>query len=172
MSSDGTCRHSKVPFALLKKKPQHCSGWFVVWEKHCSGWKNKLKKTNYKRREQNQNLLVVIYSNSFTQMNHEVLAYHQTQAWLDNYIFNVVLIIFFSRSAAGTSILSVQEWGSKKPSRHPQLLKMGYRRRKEYSEVRLNEISASKAGIAQLGERQTEDLKVACSIHAHRRWFF
>jgi hypothetical protein len=24
------------------------------------------------------------------------------------------------------------------------------------------------AGIAQLGERQTEDLKVACSIHAHR----
>jgi hypothetical protein len=25
-----------------------------------------------------------------------------------------------------------------------------------------------KAGIAQLGERQTEDLKVACSIHAHR----
>ena len=23
------------------------------------------------------------------------------------------------------------------------------------------------AGIAQLGERQTEDLKVACSIHAH-----
>ncbi|PON69412.1 hypothetical protein PanWU01x14_088530, partial [Parasponia andersonii] len=23
-------------------------------------------------------------------------------------------------------------------------------------------------GIAQLGERQTEDLKVACSIHAHR----
>ena len=30
------------------------------------------------------------------------------------------------------------------------------------------------AGIAQLGERQTEDLKVACSIHAHRtkRFFF
>ena len=26
----------------------------------------------------------------------------------------------------------------------------------------------STAGIAQLGERQTEDLKVACSIHAHR----
>ena len=26
----------------------------------------------------------------------------------------------------------------------------------------------TKAGIAQLGERQTEDLKVACSIHAHR----
>ncbi len=26
----------------------------------------------------------------------------------------------------------------------------------------------SAAGIAQLGERQTEDLKVACSIHAHR----
>ena len=26
----------------------------------------------------------------------------------------------------------------------------------------------SSAGIAQLGERQTEDLKVACSIHAHR----
>ena len=25
-----------------------------------------------------------------------------------------------------------------------------------------------RAGIAQLGERQTEDLKVACSIHAHR----
>ncbi|KAF7813439.1 GDSL esterase/lipase [Senna tora] len=25
------------------------------------------------------------------------------------------------------------------------------------------------AGIAQLGERQTEDLKVACSIHAHRK---
>ena len=48
---------------------------------------------------------------------------------------------------------------------------MGYRRRKEYSEVRLNEISASKAGIAQLGERQTEDLKVACSIHAHRNVF-
>ena len=24
------------------------------------------------------------------------------------------------------------------------------------------------AGIAQLGERQTEDLKAACSIHAHR----
>ena len=29
----------------------------------------------------------------------------------------------------------------------------------------------SKAGIAQLGERQTEDLKVACSIHAHRTIF-
>ena len=28
------------------------------------------------------------------------------------------------------------------------------------------------AGIAQLGERQTEDLKVACSIHAHRIIFF
>ena len=28
-----------------------------------------------------------------------------------------------------------------------------------------------KAGIAQLGERQTEDLKVACSIHAHRTRF-
>jgi hypothetical protein len=28
------------------------------------------------------------------------------------------------------------------------------------------------AGIAQLGERQTEDLKVACSIHAHRIDFF
>ena len=27
------------------------------------------------------------------------------------------------------------------------------------------------AGIAQLGERQTEDLKVACSIHAHRKLF-
>jgi hypothetical protein len=27
---------------------------------------------------------------------------------------------------------------------------------------------AHQAGIAQLGERQTEDLKVACSIHAHR----
>ena len=27
------------------------------------------------------------------------------------------------------------------------------------------------AGIAQLGERQTEDLKVACSIHAHRKFF-
>ncbi|CAK7335586.1 unnamed protein product [Dovyalis caffra] len=27
---------------------------------------------------------------------------------------------------------------------------------------------SSVAGIAQLGERQTEDLKVACSIHAHR----
>ncbi|AES99043.1 hypothetical protein MTR_5g075980 [Medicago truncatula] len=26
------------------------------------------------------------------------------------------------------------------------------------------------AGIAQLGERQTEDLKVACSIHAHRQF--
>ena len=26
----------------------------------------------------------------------------------------------------------------------------------------------TQAGIAQLGERQTEDLKVACSIHAHR----
>jgi len=26
----------------------------------------------------------------------------------------------------------------------------------------------NEAGIAQLGERQTEDLKVACSIHAHR----
>ena len=26
------------------------------------------------------------------------------------------------------------------------------------------------AGIAQLGERQTEDLKVACSIHAHRNF--
>lgn len=24
------------------------------------------------------------------------------------------------------------------------------------------------AGIAQLGERQTEDLKVTCSIHVHR----
>jgi hypothetical protein len=29
-----------------------------------------------------------------------------------------------------------------------------------------------KAGIAQLGERQTEDLKVACSIHAHRTHVF
>ncbi len=29
----------------------------------------------------------------------------------------------------------------------------------------------SVAGIAQLGERQTEDLKVACSIHAHRNNF-
>ena len=28
------------------------------------------------------------------------------------------------------------------------------------------------AGIAQLGERQTEDLKVACSIHAHRNEIF
>jgi len=28
------------------------------------------------------------------------------------------------------------------------------------------------AGIAQLGERQTEDLKVACSIHAHRTLHF
>jgi hypothetical protein len=28
------------------------------------------------------------------------------------------------------------------------------------------------AGIAQLGERQTEDLKVACSIHAHRTYGF
>ncbi|WZY81282.1 hypothetical protein YC2023_027666 [Brassica napus] len=28
------------------------------------------------------------------------------------------------------------------------------------------------AGIAQLGERQTEDLKVACSIHAHRIFIF
>ncbi|KAK8998266.1 hypothetical protein V6N11_083657 [Hibiscus sabdariffa] len=28
------------------------------------------------------------------------------------------------------------------------------------------------AGIAQLGERQTEDLKVACSIHAHRNRIF
>jgi hypothetical protein len=27
------------------------------------------------------------------------------------------------------------------------------------------------AGIAQLGERQTEDLKVACSIHAHRIFY-
>jgi hypothetical protein len=27
---------------------------------------------------------------------------------------------------------------------------------------------STEAGIAQLGERQTEDLKVACSIHAHR----
>ena len=27
-------------------------------------------------------------------------------------------------------------------------------------------------GIAQLGERQTEDLKVACSIHAHRIFCF
>ena len=27
------------------------------------------------------------------------------------------------------------------------------------------------AGIAQLGERQTEDLKVTCSIHVHRTWF-
>ncbi|AES89661.1 hypothetical protein MTR_4g078300 [Medicago truncatula] len=26
------------------------------------------------------------------------------------------------------------------------------------------------SGIAQLGERQTEDLKVACSIHAHRNY--
>ncbi|KAI3922953.1 hypothetical protein MKW98_007084 [Papaver atlanticum] len=30
---------------------------------------------------------------------------------------------------------------------------------------------SSIAGIAQLGERQTEDLKVACSIHAHRIFF-
>jgi hypothetical protein len=30
----------------------------------------------------------------------------------------------------------------------------------------------NQAGIAQLGERQTEDLKVACSIHAHRSGFF
>ncbi len=29
-------------------------------------------------------------------------------------------------------------------------------------------LMCSVAGIAQLGERQTEDLKVACSIHAHR----
>ena len=29
------------------------------------------------------------------------------------------------------------------------------------------------AGIAQLGERQTEDLKVRCSIHLHRiNWFY
>ena len=28
------------------------------------------------------------------------------------------------------------------------------------------------AGIAQLGERQTEDLKVTCSIHVHRNQFF
>ena len=27
------------------------------------------------------------------------------------------------------------------------------------------------AGIAQLGERQTEDLKVTCLIHVHRTWF-
>ena len=29
-------------------------------------------------------------------------------------------------------------------------------------------VAVNHAGIAQLGERQTEDLKVACSIHAHR----
>ncbi|KAL4290434.1 hypothetical protein GQ457_14G024330 [Hibiscus cannabinus] len=29
----------------------------------------------------------------------------------------------------------------------------------------------SSAGIAQLGERQTEDLKVTCSIHVHRMIF-
>jgi hypothetical protein len=32
-------------------------------------------------------------------------------------------------------------------------------------------VSNFHAGIAQLGERQTEDLKVACSIHAHRIFF-
>ena len=26
------------------------------------------------------------------------------------------------------------------------------------------------AGIAQLGERQIEDLKVTCLIHVHRTW--
>ena len=31
---------------------------------------------------------------------------------------------------------------------------------------------SQQAGIAQLGERQTEDLKVACSIHAHRNQYF
>ncbi len=38
-----------------------------------------------------------------------------------------------------------------------------YRTRKD-----LSTIHVWPAGIAQLGERQTEDLKVACSIHAHR----
>ena len=32
----------------------------------------------------------------------------------------------------------------------------------------IKESSQHLAGIAQLGEHQTEDLKVACSIHAHR----
>ena len=42
-----------------KNKPKHCSGWFIMREKHCSSWKNKLKKTDYKRREQGQTISVV-----------------------------------------------------------------------------------------------------------------
>ena len=34
----------------------------------------------------------------------------------------------------------------------------------------IRELFTQLAGIAQLGERQTEDLKVACSIHAHRNF--
>ncbi|KAK4765868.1 hypothetical protein SAY87_007510 [Trapa incisa] len=35
----------------------------------------------------------------------------------------------------------------------------------------LFDVFNQRAGIAQLGERQTEDLKVACSIHAHRIFY-
>jgi len=41
-----------------KNKPKHCSYWFVMREKYCSGWKNKLKKTDYKRSEQDHILVV------------------------------------------------------------------------------------------------------------------
>ena len=34
--------------------------------------------------------------------------------------------------------------------------------------ITIGNYKSQTAGIAQLGERQTEDLKVACSIHAHR----
>jgi hypothetical protein len=41
-----------------------------------------------------------------------------------------------------------------------------------FSTHQINVEGKHTAGIAQLGERQTEDLKVACSIHAHRILLF
>jgi hypothetical protein len=73
-----------------------------------------------------QNLLVVIYSNSFTQMNHEVLTYHETQFGLDNYIqcgsnhffsLDQPLVLRFSRyrsseeARSPLAIHSLSRWG-------------------------------------------------------------
>ena len=41
--------------------------------------------------------------------------------------------------------------------------------RHRYKDYEYQVIHHNIAGIAQLGERQTEDLKVTCSIHVHRK---